>query len=88
MAATQLLPHATELASRRRVVIATDHVEVELDQATGQIIEIEGYTPPYDYEVIPGMGLMRYSEIRNKLLAEFPGAEIIAWELSQEADGT
>ena len=72
------------------VKITTDsggEVEVKFDQATGNLLEIEGDVGPFDYEVTPGMGLIPFSEARAELFAEYVDAEIIEWELEQDLEG-
>jgi len=47
------------------------------------LIEIEGERGPFDYQVEPGMDLLTYSEVREKVLREAEG-HIDQWELEMD----
>ena len=71
------------------VTVVTDgggEVELEFDQVTGELVEIEGDEGPFDYEVTPGQGLISFSQAKDVAFNEAEG-ELISWELEQDGDG-
>lgn len=77
------------VANEWEVTVVTDggaEVEVEFDQATGQLVEIEGDQGPFDYEINPGQGLISFSQAKDIALNAAAG-EIESWELEKDASG-
>lgn len=62
-------------------------VEIECVAETGELLEIEGESPPFDYEVTPGNGLILFSEARGIAL-NGRNASIREWELEREENDT
>jgi len=57
-------------------------VVVVLQQTTGELLRIFGNTPPFDYEVQPGLLLLPYSVTLDTALRLRPGS-LYRWELQR-----
>lgn len=55
-------------------------VVVEVDRVGGNVTEINGKKPPFDYDLGAGAGYVRFAEAKGKALAAKPG-ELEEWEL-------
>lgn len=58
-------------------------VEFEYYQVDGALKEIEGDQGPFDYELNPGMGLIKFSAAKNAALNAQPG-EVLRWSLKEQ----
>lgn len=60
-------------------------VKVELVQSTGAIDKIEGIEGPFNYEVVPGAGLINFSVAKTSAFSAMEGItdNIKSWELEQ-----
>lgn len=72
------------------VTVMTDagsEIEIEFDQATGELLEIKGDHAPFTYEVNPGLGLIVFSQAKEIALGEVDFGEIEDWELDKDSLG-
>jgi len=72
------------------VTVMTDagsEIKIEFDQATGELLEIDGDHAPFTYEVNPGMGLIVFSQAKEIALGEVNFGEIQDWELKKDSLG-
>ncbi|WP_296621249.1 PepSY domain-containing protein [Marivirga sp.] len=58
-------------------------IEFEYYQEDGSLKGIEGDQGPFDYEVDPGMGLIKFSAAKDAALNAQPG-EVLRWSLKEE----
>lgn len=58
-------------------------IEFEIFLETGELKEIEGDNGPFDYEVDPGMGLIKFSVAKAAALSARPG-EVQRWSLEKD----
>jgi uncharacterized membrane protein YkoI len=66
---------------------AGSKIELEFDQATGELLEIEGNEGPFTYEVDPGLGLVVFSQAKETAFNEAEIGELSNWELEQDETG-
>ncbi len=66
---------------------AGSKIEIEFDQATGDLTQIEGNEGPFTYEVNPGLGLIVFSQAKENALGEVEFGEITKWELDKDSTG-
>ncbi len=66
---------------------AGSKIEIEFDQATGDLMQIEGNEGPFTYEVDPGLGLIVFSQAKENALGEVEFGEISNWELDKDDSG-
>lgn len=56
-------------------------VTVLLHQETGELFQIEGIQPPFDYAVYPGLNLVPYEQARDTALSLREGSSCLHWIL-------
>ncbi len=59
-------------------------IEFEYFELNGELKGIEGDSGPFDYEVNPGMGLIKFSTAKNAALNAQPG-EVLRWSLKEDS---
>jgi uncharacterized membrane protein YkoI len=58
-------------------------VKFEYQMSNGEIREIQGLTPSFDYEIVPEMGLINYSAARSIALIAKSGT-VTFWKLQKD----
>lgn len=72
------------------VDVTTDagaEIEIEFNQLTGELVQIEGNQGPFSYEVNPGLGLIVFSEAKQTAMNEAEVGELSGWELEKDETG-
>lgn len=69
------------------ITSAGSAIEIEFDQTTGNLVEIEGHEGPFTYEVDPGLGLIVFSQAKENAMGEVALGELSNWELEKDEAG-
>jgi uncharacterized membrane protein YkoI len=74
--------------TEQRWVVKVKHangatLEVEFEKATGNLVEVKDFKGPFEYELTPMTGVLKYTEARGKATTSKPG-KVEAWKFESE----